>query len=171
MKIKQIKSLIDTLIFSLPSVLNVTSLLLLIFFIYAVLGVFLFHDIRDGKIIDNYNNFSNFGMAMILLLRISTGEEWDIIMYDVEDNILGPLFFISFVTIISFVMLNMFILVIIQQYQDHINHIMSPYEIFKEHLRDFRDAWINEKRCKKVYGEYRMSNTYGGHRIRSEEVV
>ena len=113
MKIKQIKSLIDTLIFSLPAVLNVTSLLLLIFFIYAVLGVFLFHDIRDGKIIDNYNNFSNFGMAMILLLRISTGEEWDIIMYDVEDNILGPLFFISFVTIISFVMLNMFILVII----------------------------------------------------------
>ena len=75
--------------------------------------MFLFHDVKDGNIIDNYNNFSNFGMAMILLLRISTGEEWNIIMYDVEDAIVGPLFFISFVTITTFVMLNMFIMVIL----------------------------------------------------------
>ena len=36
------QNLIQTLILSLPSLINVGTLLLLVFFIYAILGVFLF---------------------------------------------------------------------------------------------------------------------------------
>mmetsp|Transcript_24520 Transcript_24520/g.21693 ORF Transcript_24520/g.21693 Transcript_24520/m.21693 type:complete len:87 (-) Transcript_24520:213-473(-) len=70
------------MIFSLPSLVNVLALLFLVFFIYSVLGVFLYSGIVRGDILGDFANFSNFGNAMILLFRCSTGEDWHIIMYD-----------------------------------------------------------------------------------------
>jgi hypothetical protein len=55
---------------------------MLIFFIFAVLGVFIFGTITEGEVIDTYTNFNNFGFAMMMLLRVSTGEDWNRIMYD-----------------------------------------------------------------------------------------
>ena len=57
-------------------------MLFLIFLIYAVLGVFIFKDVKTGKIIDEFNNFSNFGYAMLILFRCATGEDWYVIMFD-----------------------------------------------------------------------------------------
>jgi voltage-gated sodium channel len=103
------------MLYSLPSVLNVLSLLLLIFFIYAILGVFLFYRVTDGKAVDSeYTNFKNFGLAMITLLRVATGEEWNVVMYDyIDETPAAIVYFLSFVTITTFVMLNMFIMVIL----------------------------------------------------------
>jgi hypothetical protein len=47
-----LQKLIETLVFALPSLMNVGALLLLVFFIYSVLGVFLFKDIHTGDAID-----------------------------------------------------------------------------------------------------------------------
>ena len=62
---------------SLPSLLNVLALLLLVFFIYSVLAVFIFSDVVEGRIVDPYNNFNNFGAAMLTLcsdaLQVRTG--------------------------------------------------------------------------------------------------
>lgn len=56
---------------------------MLVYFIFSVLGVFWFRDITTGAILDkNYMNFNNFSMALIILFRMSTGEDWPIIMYD-----------------------------------------------------------------------------------------
>ena len=80
--LKQLQDQMTILAYSLPAILNVLSLLVLIYFIYAILGVFIFHGLdREGEITD-FGNFDNFGLAMLLLLRISTGEEWNLIMYD-----------------------------------------------------------------------------------------
>ena len=119
--------MLQTLILSLPSLVNVGSLLFLVFFIYSVLGVFMFSNIKQGDAIDSWTNFSNFGYAMILLFRCSTGEDWYKIMFDCtrttdcvsEDGTnncgtsFGFLFFLSFVMICTFVMLNLFVLIII----------------------------------------------------------
>ena len=43
---KGLKNLIQTAIYSLPSLLNVSALMLLVFFIFSVLGVYLFKDIK-----------------------------------------------------------------------------------------------------------------------------
>lgn len=80
--LKGIQKLLETLSLSLPSLINVGALVLLVFFIYSVLGVFLFSDVYTGNVVDEYNNFSNFGMAMVLLIRCSTGENWWIVMFD-----------------------------------------------------------------------------------------
>lgn len=77
-----IRKLIDALIFSLPSLLNVGALYLTIHYIYAVFGVYLFKNVRSGTIIDDYNNFQNVGFALITCFRMITGENWWFIMYD-----------------------------------------------------------------------------------------
>jgi hypothetical protein len=79
-----LQKLIKTLIYSLPSLLNIGALLFLVFFIYSVLGVFLFKSVNSGDTVTKYNNFHNFGMAMITLFRASTGENWYVIMFDMQ---------------------------------------------------------------------------------------
>ena len=54
----------------------------LVFFIYSVLGVFMFKSVKSGDEVTSYNNFWNFGMAMITLFRCSTGENWHKVMFD-----------------------------------------------------------------------------------------
>ena len=52
------------------------------FFIYAVIGMQLFGNIRlsDDSEINKYNNFQTFPMSLLLLFRIATGENWQEIM-------------------------------------------------------------------------------------------
>ena len=130
------------MMFSLPSILNILSLLMLVFFIYSILGVFILHTVKDGEVLDDYTNFNNFGLAMMTLLRIATGEDWHLIMYDYMVEIPeSPYYFISFVTITTFIMLNMFIMVIIQQFDEHHNNPESPVTLYKQHLKIFKKAW------------------------------
>merc|ERR1712054_86338 len=66
---------------------NLGLLLFLLFFIYAALGIELFGRLActtnhgcDG--ISEYANFKNFGMAMLVLFRLSTGDNWNGMMKD-----------------------------------------------------------------------------------------
>ncbi len=71
------------MLFSLGPMLNVFMLLMIVFFIYAVMGVFMFQRIVRGNIIDGaFMNFHNFGNAILMLFRISTGEDWNVVMHD-----------------------------------------------------------------------------------------
>lgn len=53
--------------FCLPAILNVSALLFLAFYIYAILGSFLFHSVTTGKDINDYYNFKNFHYSMLFL--------------------------------------------------------------------------------------------------------
>ena len=81
-KYKGLQALIQTIQFSLPALFNVFALLMLIYFIFAILATFLFRGITSGQIIDGNFNFNNFGMSFQLLIRVSTGEDWNYIMKD-----------------------------------------------------------------------------------------
>ena len=81
-KSEGLQKIINTLVFSLPSLLNVGALLSLVYFIYAILGTFLFSDIKAGDIIDGYVNFVDFSASILVLFRASTGEDWWTIMFD-----------------------------------------------------------------------------------------
>ncbi|KAL4480370.1 hypothetical protein ABPG74_020886 [Tetrahymena malaccensis] len=159
---KGLQKLIETLMFSLPSLINVGALLFLVFFIYSILGVFMFKDVTEGVVIDKYNNFENFGNAMITLFRCSTGENWYQFMFDcgktsgcVQGKDCGSpfstLFFISFVLICSFIMLNLFILIIIQYFEDYHMKEDNPLQAFNDKLNIFRITW--SKYTKKTLGE------------------
>lgn len=81
-----LRKLIETAIYSLPAMLNVTALLFLVYFIFSILGVFLFSNINSGWAIDGINNFSDFHHAYLLLFRCSTGEDWYKVMFDTMDG-------------------------------------------------------------------------------------
>ena len=108
-----------------------TRSLFLILFIFAILAVFMFKDVRSGNVIEpNYTNFKNFANSLLILFRVSTGEDWNNIMYDCLHqencregtncvNKFTPAFYIVFILVATYVMLNLFILVICQQFDTY----------------------------------------------------
>ncbi|KAG2495837.1 hypothetical protein HYH03_006076 [Edaphochlamys debaryana] len=79
---KGMRKLLRTLFYSLPALANVGGVMLLFFFIFAVIGVSLFADIKYGEALNRHANFNTFPNAMLLLFRMITGESWDQIMQD-----------------------------------------------------------------------------------------
>jgi hypothetical protein len=99
--------------------MTVFSLFMLVLFIYSVLGVYMFGDINEGAFIDDdFYNFRNFANALITLYKIQTGEDWNYIMEDIitqgESRFFTLAYFISFKLFVSDILINLFVLVVIQ---------------------------------------------------------
>ncbi|XP_061604696.1 voltage-dependent T-type calcium channel subunit alpha-1I isoform X3 [Phyllopteryx taeniolatus] len=130
------RSLLDTVMQALPQVGNLGLLFMLLFFIYAALGVELF-----GKLECNDNNpceglsrhatFENFGMAFLTLFRVSTGDNWNGIMKDTlrechpeERHCLSylpwvsPIYFVTFVLMAQFVLVNVVVAVLMKHLEE-----------------------------------------------------
>ena len=113
---------------SVSALFNVFMLLMLFFLILATLGQFMFKGVKKGIVINEYKNFTVFDKSFLLLFAISTGEDWNQIMYDCSKvepdcipgetcgNAFAPAYFIAFILLVTYVLLNLFILVIIQQF-------------------------------------------------------
>lgn len=158
--LKGLKSLFETLIVSLPAFWNVGALVLLLFFIYSYLGVWTFGKTIRGDSLNEHANFETFQMAMLTLFRVATNDEWVGLMRDcsvtpgssrctLADENCGSWsaypFFISFVVIVSMIMLNLFTAVIIENFenmQDHEEWKLSPnvLEGYVESFREFDDG-------------------------------
>ena len=80
-----VRLLIDTLLNILPQIRNIMSLMFILLFIYASLGINLFASVKDGEQITSKHNFRSFGSAMLMLLRCVTGEDWHLIMYELAN--------------------------------------------------------------------------------------
>ena len=66
---------------ALPHVGNLTVLLLLLLFIFSAMGVELFgtivcDDLHPCNGMSKYANFENFGIGMLTLFRVVTGDNW-----------------------------------------------------------------------------------------------
>lgn len=81
-KYKNLRILFYTFIGAIPQLTNVGGLLFLLLFLYSVLGVFLFAEVQLQESLNIHANFQTFGGALITLFRMSTGESWNMIMYD-----------------------------------------------------------------------------------------
>ena len=87
-----------------------------------------------------------------MLFRMSTGEDWNVVMYDcmktddcVEGETCGssiaPLYFISVQMICSNIMLNLFVLVILQQFDKYYLPKDNIIAKFKRDLENFKAVW------------------------------
>lgn len=81
---KGVQKLLETLLLSIPSLINVGSLLLLVVFVYSILGVSLFSKSHFNNVITEFFNFSNFGFSMIIMFKILTGDDWFDIMFQLS---------------------------------------------------------------------------------------
>ncbi len=73
---KALKGTFITFLLSLPALVNIGSLILLIIFIYSVLGVYLFALIKLNGELNDHANFQSISSAFLLMIRITTGESW-----------------------------------------------------------------------------------------------
>ncbi|KAM9744886.1 voltage-dependent T-type calcium channel subunit alpha-1H isoform 2-T2 [Menidia menidia] len=133
---KGMRALLDTVMQALPQVGNLGLLFMLLFFIYAALGVELF-----GKLECNDNNpceglsrhatFENFGMAFLTLFRVSTGDNWNGIMKDTLREclpserhcltylpLISPIYFVTFVLMAQFVLVNVVVAVLMKHLEE-----------------------------------------------------
>ncbi|KAI4876526.1 hypothetical protein NFI96_016545, partial [Prochilodus magdalenae] len=79
------RALLDTVVQALPQVGNLGLLFMLLFFIYAALGVELFGELvcnadHPCEGMSRHATFENFGMAFLTLFQVSTGDNWNGIM-------------------------------------------------------------------------------------------
>lgn len=127
----RLQVIVGALLRSVPSMGYVSALLLILFYIYAVMGVYLFGG-------NDPVHFADLYVSLLSLFRIVTLEDWTDIMYismygcdqygygeitqlcvaPRAQPILAPLFFVSFVLLGTMIMLNLFIGVIINNMTD-----------------------------------------------------
>ncbi|ESO94539.1 hypothetical protein LOTGIDRAFT_118343 [Lottia gigantea] len=78
---KGLRKLLFALIISLPAIVNIGALLALIMYIYAILGMSSFKNLRVSPMMNNdIVNFQTFANSIILLFRLSTSAGWNEIL-------------------------------------------------------------------------------------------
>ena len=103
----ELRVLVSTVVRSIPSMFNIMILMGIIFFVYAVAGYHLFHEIDP-------THWGHLGIALLTLFRVVTLEGWTDVMYSVmEVHWWGWAYFVSFVIIGSFVVINLIIAILI----------------------------------------------------------
>uniref|UniRef100_A0A671MIB9 Voltage-dependent L-type calcium channel subunit alpha n=1 Tax=Sinocyclocheilus anshuiensis TaxID=1608454 RepID=A0A671MIB9_9TELE len=154
-----IRNLLWTFIKSFQALPHVALLIVMLFFIYAVIGMQMFGKIAlvDGTEINRNNNFQTFPQAVLLLFRVATGEQWPKVMLasmygklcDAKSDY-GPgeeytcgssiavFYFLSFYMLCAFLVINLFVAVIMDNF-DYLTHdwsILGPH-----HLDEFKKIW------------------------------
>ncbi|XP_026471734.1 muscle calcium channel subunit alpha-1 [Ctenocephalides felis] len=156
-----IRTLLWTFIKSFQALPYVALLIVMLFFIYAVIGMQVFGKIAmdDDTAITRNNHFQSFPQAVLVLFRSATGEAWQEIMMscssrpgevkcdprsDDKDskegcgsNIAFP-YFISFYVLCSFLIINLFVAVIM----DNFDYLTRDWSILgPHHLDEFIRLW------------------------------
>ncbi|XP_078002286.1 sodium channel protein type 9 subunit alpha-like [Phascolarctos cinereus] len=129
--------LIHALMLSLPTLLNIVLLFLLVMFIYAIIGMSHFAYVKKDDGINDMFNFETFSNSMLCLFQITTFAGWDGLLEpilitgppdcdpekihpgssvrgDCGSPSLGILYFVSYIIISFLVLVNMFIVVILE---------------------------------------------------------
>ncbi|XP_075752757.1 voltage-dependent L-type calcium channel subunit alpha-1C isoform X15 [Pelodiscus sinensis] len=156
-----IRTLLWTFIKSFQALPYVALLIVMLFFIYAVIGMQVFGKIalNDTTDINRNNNFQTFPQAVLLLFRCATGEGWQEIMLaclsnkrcdpDSEpanstegDHSCGSgfaiFYFISFYMLCAFLIINLFVAVIM----DNFDYLTRDWSILgPHHLDEFKRIW------------------------------
>ncbi|XP_042150818.1 voltage-dependent N-type calcium channel subunit alpha-1B-like isoform X1 [Oncorhynchus tshawytscha] len=151
-----IRILLWTFVQSFKALPYVCLLIAMLFFIYAIIGMQVFGNIElnEDTAITHHNNFRTFLQALMLLFRSATGEAWHEIMLsclshracDERSGNLGKecgsdfayFYFVSFIFLCSFLMLNLFVAVIMDnfEYLTRDSSILGPH-----HLDEFIRVW------------------------------
>ncbi|XP_059361335.1 voltage-dependent L-type calcium channel subunit alpha-1C-like isoform X2 [Carassius carassius] len=153
-----IRTLLWTFIKSFQALPYVALLIVMLFFIYAVIGMQMFGKIalRDNSQINRNNNFQTFPQAVLLLFRCATGEAWQEIMlacspkrpcekgsevnHNSEDcgSHFAIIYFVSFYMLCAFLIINLFVAVIM----DNFDYLTRDWSILgPHHLDEFKRIW------------------------------
>ncbi|KAK8724874.1 hypothetical protein OTU49_010957 [Cherax quadricarinatus] len=153
-----IRILLWTFVQSFKALPYVCLLIAMLFFIYAIIGMQVFGNIEldPSTSITRHNNFRKFTEGIMLLFRCATGEAWQSIMLScIKDkpcdyaalkndpnktcgSNIAYVYFVSFIFLCSFLMLNLFVAVIM----DNFDYLTRDSSILgAHHLDEFIRIW------------------------------
>lgn len=108
----ELRLIVATLMRSIPSMGNIMLLMSIIFYIYAIAGFHLFH-------VNDPQHWGTLGLSLLTLFRIVTLEDWTDVMYTaMEAQPYAWLYFVSFVIMGTFVIINLFIAVVLNNLEE-----------------------------------------------------
>lgn len=166
-KLKQLQIIFTTFINTLSSILNVGALMMLLIYIYSVIGVNVFAQVKWSWPMHERLNFMNTPNALLTLIRVATGEGWNDLMnalgkpksylHDCEpvfswkdykeageplacgDYKITYAYFGSYLVLITLIFLNLFIAIILNGYFD--TRDQEGQVLNAELMAKFKDAW------------------------------
>ena len=138
--IRELRLIVAALVRSIPSVGHVMLLMSIIVYIYAIIGYQLFHE-HDPM------HWRSLGISVLTLFNIITLEGWTVVMENaMQLHSWAWIYFVSFVIAGTFVVINLFIAIIINNLDDakaerlrELEPPVSRAELLRE-LRTTRDA-------------------------------
>merc|ERR1711871_929379 len=107
--------------------------------------MFLFSLVETNWGLDSHTNFVDFFSSVLTLFRVSTGEDWQNIMYACADTerggtVLAYPFFIVFVATANFMVLNLFVMIISENFEEE--SLMRALETFsRADLERYKSTW------------------------------
>eukprot|EP01052_Picozoa_sp_SAG31_P020104 SAG31_NODE_1496_length_8102_cov_4.478321_3_plen_1476_part_00 len=144
-------ALYSTIVRCVPAAFNVMMVSLILFFIYAVVGMSLFGDIEHKNCSftcpgrhNDADNFSNFWHAMMLLFQWATGQCEYNLMHDLaNDTEWGPglvfAYFATFKFASDYVCINLIVGIILDTFDNTYSTEKMPFTI--DDLWWFREEW------------------------------
>ena len=110
--IPELQMLLSALVKSVPRMGYVVLLMFIIFYIYAAIGSFLFHNVDEGL-------WGNISLAMLTLFQVATFESWaTAVLYPaMEVYPYAWIFFLTFIFLNAFIFLNMMIGIVLDVMQ------------------------------------------------------
>ena len=159
---KGLRMLFTTLLLSMPALVNIISIFLIVLTLYSILGMHLFGSVAPGNVLNTgLISFCTFGTSLLTMLRCATGESWNTIMHDLMitpesidahsqpicsieagncgNPIASVVFFVSFIVLSSFLILNMMIAMILEEYSKAMAR--EKHKINPDDSERFVEAW------------------------------
>jgi len=141
--------LLETLAYSIPAFFNVFLVMLLIMFIFALVGMSFFgEDIPLGEgpygLYNSHANFRTLKCSMLTLFRMMTGESWNGIMHDVmavKGFGWAWIYFVLFQIVGTYLLANLLIAIILDQFADVSR--ADSFVVTPRHIADFSDIWAH----------------------------
>lgn len=143
-KFPRLRKLFETIISALPSMGNVTALLLLVLFVETIIAMELFGDVlpsgnRAG--ISEHANFRSFWSGFLLLFRGLTGESINVVSRDcMRHHVLAPVYFILFNDLVKSVFLNLYLATIIDKLDMTVTSKPRLFQQDFEHFESVNDS-------------------------------
>lgn len=113
----KVRIIVESLLNSLPGIFGITVLLILVFYVFGVMATQLFGNFSP-------DNFGDLGKSLFTLFQIMTLDNWSTIIRPIiqveagKHAIAAYLFFIPFVLLSAYIILNIFIAIIVNSMRE-----------------------------------------------------
>ncbi|CAD8147067.1 unnamed protein product [Paramecium octaurelia] len=149
-----LQRLMRVMVFALPFLGKIFTILMIAMLIFALIGCQLYGEIDSGAVMDDQINFQNVAQALLALFKCASGDDWRTIMTDtmqhnplcLEDpkycgSVNNQYFFFLFMLLSNYVLLNLFVLGLIEQFEQFFQLQNSLIQTYVENVDKIKTVW------------------------------